>query len=88
MTHYQHKSVNIYSFTAAETDNKAKFRCEATNPYLATPLTANLQLTVLFPPSQVSACLYIFLPRRRGGEIFRDLGTFLIFFLFGGVLVF
>ena len=53
MTHYQHKSVNIYTFTAAETDNKAKFRCEATNPYLASPLTANLELTVLFPPSKV-----------------------------------
>lgn len=66
MTHYQHKSVNIYSFTAAETDNSAKFRCEASNPYLASPLTANLQLTVLFPPSEVQSrfkreksCLFV-----------------------------
>ena len=53
VTHDQHKSVNVYTFTAAETDNKAEFRCEASNPFLSTGLSTSLQLTVLFPPSEV-----------------------------------
>ena len=53
VTHDQHKSVNVYTFTAAETDNKAEFKCEASNPFLSTALTATLQLTVRFPPSEV-----------------------------------
>ena len=53
VTHDQHKSVNVFTFTAAETDNKAELRCEASNPFLSSALTATLQLTVLFPPSEV-----------------------------------
>ena len=49
----QHKSVNIYSFTASEDDNNAKFKCEAKNPYLTNPHEASVQLSVLYPPSEV-----------------------------------
>ena len=52
VTHDQHKSVNVFTFTAAETDNKAELRCEASNPFLSSALTATLQLTVLFPPAR------------------------------------
>ena len=53
ITHDQHKSVNTLSFTASEDDNNAKFRCEAKNPYLTSPLTDSLELIVFFPPSKL-----------------------------------
>ena len=53
ITHDQHKSVNIYTFTASEDDNNAKFKCEAKNPYLTNPHEASVELSVLFPPSEV-----------------------------------
>ena len=53
ITHDQHKSVNIHTFTASEDDNNAKFKCEAKNPYLTSPHEASVELSVLFPPSEV-----------------------------------
>ena len=49
-----HKSVNTYSFTASEDDNKVVFKCVANNRFLTTPLSDSLELTVLFPPSEVT----------------------------------
>ena len=51
--HDHHKSVNTYSFTATEDDNNVVFKCEASNQYLASPLSDTLQLKVLFPPKEV-----------------------------------
>lgn len=40
-------SENIYTFTAAAGDNKARFRCEASNVMSQTPLKAEVELSVL-----------------------------------------
>lgn len=40
-------SENIYSFTADANDNKARFRCEASNIMSQTPLKAEVDLTVM-----------------------------------------
>lgn len=40
-------SENIYSFTADASDNKAKYRCEASNIMSPAPLKAEVDLTVL-----------------------------------------
>lgn len=40
-------SENIYTFTAEASDNKARFRCEASNIMSQTPLKAEVDLTVL-----------------------------------------
>lgn len=40
-------SENIYTFTADSTDNKAKYRCDASNVMNPTPLKAEVTLTVL-----------------------------------------
>lgn len=47
-------SENIYTFTADASDNKAKYRCEASNIMSTSPLKAEVDLTVLFAPSQVT----------------------------------
>nr|XP_014294021.2 nephrin isoform X3 [Halyomorpha halys] len=47
-------SENIYSFTADANDNKAKYRCEASNIMSKSPLKAEVDLTVLFAPTQVT----------------------------------
>ncbi|XP_017836908.1 nephrin isoform X1 [Drosophila busckii] len=47
-------SENIYSFTAEAGDNKARFRCEASNVMSQTPLKTEVELSVLFAPSQVT----------------------------------
>ncbi|GFG39572.1 hypothetical protein Cfor_01002, partial [Coptotermes formosanus] len=47
-------SENIYTFTADATDNKAKYRCEASNIMSRGPLQAEVELTVFFAPAQVS----------------------------------
>ncbi|XP_037827204.1 nephrin isoform X1 [Lucilia sericata] len=47
-------SENIYTFTAEASDNKARFRCEASNVMSQTPLKAEVDLTVLFAPTHVS----------------------------------
>lgn len=40
-------SENIYTFTADTTDNKAKYRCDASNVMSPSPLKAEVTLTVL-----------------------------------------
>lgn len=40
-------SENIYTFTADATDNKARYRCEASNIMSQGPLKTEIQLTVL-----------------------------------------
>lgn len=40
-------SENVYSFTAEANDNKARFRCEASNIMSQTPLKAEVDLTVM-----------------------------------------
>ncbi|KAL5285587.1 NPHS1.2 family protein [Megaselia abdita] len=48
-------SENVYSFLAQASDNKARFRCEASNVMLNdTPLKAEVDLLVLFAPTHVS----------------------------------
>ncbi|XP_030388023.1 nephrin, partial [Scaptodrosophila lebanonensis] len=47
-------SENIYTFTAEAGDNKARFRCEASNVMSQTPLKAEVDLAVLFAPSHVT----------------------------------
>ncbi|XP_031640306.1 nephrin isoform X1 [Contarinia nasturtii] len=47
-------SENIYSFTAEANDNKARFRCEASNIMSQTPLKAEVDLTVMFAPTHVT----------------------------------
>ncbi|XP_073986963.1 nephrin-like isoform X2 [Rhodnius prolixus] len=47
-------SENIYTFTADASDNKAKYRCEASNIMSPAPLKAEVDLTVLFAPAQVT----------------------------------
>jgi len=40
-------SENIYTFTAEAGDNKARFRCEASNVMSQNPLKAEVELSVL-----------------------------------------
>uniref|UniRef100_A0A8D9ETC5 Nephrin n=1 Tax=Cacopsylla melanoneura TaxID=428564 RepID=A0A8D9ETC5_9HEMI len=47
-------SESTLSFTAEAADNKAKFRCEASNVMSHTPLKTELTLSVFFAPAQVS----------------------------------
>ncbi|KAL9920456.1 nephrin adhesion molecule sticks and stones isoform 5-T5 [Glossina fuscipes fuscipes] len=47
-------SENIYTFTAEASDNKARFRCEASNVMSQTPLIAEVELAVLFAPTHVT----------------------------------
>ncbi|XP_034122580.1 nephrin isoform X1 [Drosophila guanche] len=47
-------SENIYAFTAEAGDNKARFRCEASNVMSQTPLKAEVDLSVLFAPTHVT----------------------------------
>ncbi|XP_056630856.1 nephrin isoform X1 [Diorhabda sublineata] len=47
-------SENIYSFTADASDNKAKYKCEASNIMSKSPLKAEVQMTVLFSPDHVT----------------------------------
>ncbi|XP_037944607.1 nephrin [Teleopsis dalmanni] len=47
-------SENIYTFTAEASDNKARFRCEASNVMSQNPLRVEVELTVLFAPNHVS----------------------------------
>ncbi|XP_063232440.1 nephrin isoform X2 [Bacillus rossius redtenbacheri] len=47
-------SENVYTFTADASDNKAKYRCEASNVMSPAPLKTEIELTVLFAPAQVS----------------------------------
>ncbi|XP_017106061.2 nephrin isoform X7 [Drosophila bipectinata] len=47
-------SENIYTFTAEAGDNKARFRCEASNVMSQTPLKAEVELSVLFAPTYVT----------------------------------
>lgn len=41
------KSVNVHTFQAQASDNKAKYKCEASNVMSLKPLTAEVTLTVL-----------------------------------------
>lgn len=47
-------SENIYTFTAEAGDNKARFRCEASNVMSENALKAEVDLAVLFAPTHVS----------------------------------
>nr|CAD7460983.1 unnamed protein product [Timema tahoe] len=47
-------SENVYTFTADASDNKAHYRCEASNVMSPAPLKTEIELTVLFAPAQVS----------------------------------
>ncbi|CAB3371803.1 Hypothetical predicted protein [Cloeon dipterum] len=47
-------SENIYKFVAKDSDNGARFRCEASNVRSVKPLKAEVQLTVYFAPAQVT----------------------------------
>ncbi|XP_037713469.1 nephrin isoform X1 [Drosophila subpulchrella] len=47
-------SENIYTFTAEAGDNKARFRCEASNVMSQNPLKAEVELAVLFAPTHVT----------------------------------
>ncbi|KAJ8969698.1 hypothetical protein NQ317_004131 [Molorchus minor] len=47
-------SENVYTFTADASDNKARYKCEASNIMSKQPLKAEIDLTVLFSPSHVT----------------------------------
>ncbi|XP_070068580.1 nephrin isoform X4 [Drosophila takahashii] len=47
-------SENIYTFTAEAGDNRARFRCEASNVMSQNPLKAEVELAVLFAPTHVT----------------------------------
>lgn len=47
-------SENVYTFTADASDNKARYRCEASNVMSAKPLKAEVDLSVLFSPAHVT----------------------------------
>ncbi|EDW89401.1 nephrin isoform X2 [Drosophila yakuba] len=47
-------SENIYTFTAEAGDNKARFRCEASNVMSQNALKAEVELSVLFAPTHVT----------------------------------
>ncbi|KAH1018792.1 hypothetical protein HUJ05_006493 [Dendroctonus ponderosae] len=47
-------SENVYTFTADASDNKARYKCEASNIMSKNVLKAELDMTVLFAPAHVS----------------------------------
>ncbi|XP_066154012.1 nephrin isoform X2 [Euwallacea fornicatus] len=47
-------SENVYTFTADASDNKARYKCEASNIMSKTPLKVEIDMTVLFAPSHVT----------------------------------
>lgn len=47
-------SENVYTFTADATDNKARYKCEASNVMSKTALKAEIDMTVLFSPAHVT----------------------------------
>ncbi|XP_022909293.1 nephrin isoform X2 [Onthophagus taurus] len=47
-------SENVYTFTADATDNKARYKCEASNIMSKAPLKAEIDMTVLFSPAHVT----------------------------------
>ncbi|XP_049818879.1 nephrin isoform X2 [Aethina tumida] len=47
-------SENVYTFTADASDNKARYKCEASNIMSKSPLKAEIDMTVLFPPAHVT----------------------------------
>ncbi|XP_030753919.1 nephrin isoform X2 [Sitophilus oryzae] len=47
-------SENVYTFTADASDNKARYKCEASNIMSKSPLKAEIDMTVLFSPSHVT----------------------------------
>uniref|UniRef100_A0A1A9VEL5 Uncharacterized protein n=1 Tax=Glossina austeni TaxID=7395 RepID=A0A1A9VEL5_GLOAU len=52
-------SENIYTFTAEASDNKARFRCEASNVMSQTPLIAEVELAVLlYVPPKITTKLF------------------------------
>lgn len=51
-------SENLYTFTAGASDNKARYKCEARNTMISTPLKAEIDLTVLCKFIHVHYCLH------------------------------
>ncbi|KAG5895719.1 hypothetical protein JTB14_025666 [Gonioctena quinquepunctata] len=47
-------SENVYTFTADASDNKARYKCEASNVMSKAPLKAEIDLSVLFSPAHVT----------------------------------
>ncbi|VEN63224.1 unnamed protein product [Callosobruchus maculatus] len=47
-------SENVYTFTADVSDNKARYKCEASNVMSKSPLKAEIDMTVLFAPTHVT----------------------------------
>lgn len=47
-------SESIYTFTAEAQDNKARLRCEASNVISEKPLKKEIDMNVIYPPSQVT----------------------------------
>ncbi|XP_050302000.1 nephrin isoform X2 [Anthonomus grandis grandis] len=47
-------SENVYTFTADASDNKARYKCEASNIMSKNPLKAEIDMTVLFSPAHVT----------------------------------
>ncbi|KAI4470791.1 nephrin [Holotrichia oblita] len=47
-------SENVYTFTADPSDNKARYKCEASNIMSKAPLKAEIDMTVLFSPAHVT----------------------------------
>ncbi|XP_060520055.1 nephrin isoform X3 [Cylas formicarius] len=47
-------SENVYTFTADASDNKARYKCEASNIMSKSPLKAEIDMTVLFSPAHVT----------------------------------
>ncbi|CAH1107304.1 unnamed protein product [Psylliodes chrysocephalus] len=47
-------SENVYTFTADASDNKAKYKCEASNVMSKTSLKAEVEMRVLFSPAHVT----------------------------------
>ncbi|KAJ8946977.1 hypothetical protein NQ318_015915 [Aromia moschata] len=47
-------SENVYTFTADASDNKARYKCEASNVMSKSPLKAEIDMSVLFSPAHVT----------------------------------
>ncbi|XP_023310255.1 nephrin [Anoplophora glabripennis] len=47
-------SENVYTFTADASDNKARYKCEASNIMSKSPLKAEIDMSVLFSPAHVT----------------------------------
>ncbi|CAH1372536.1 unnamed protein product [Tenebrio molitor] len=47
-------SENVYTFTADASDNKARYKCEASNIMSKSPLKAEVDMSVLFSPAHVT----------------------------------